>query len=81
MGFSSTWPRMVLLVVFTGLMGSLEAYEFKVGGNQGWVLNPSENYNQWSARMRFQVNDTILGTKITVIRVRSYPSSFWPLGI
>ncbi|KAI8557804.1 hypothetical protein RHMOL_Rhmol04G0038700 [Rhododendron molle] len=56
---STTWLRMVLLVLFTGLMGSLQAYEFKVGGNQGWVLNPSENYNQWSARMRFQVNDTI----------------------
>ncbi|XP_058211096.1 early nodulin-like protein 1 isoform X3 [Rhododendron vialii] len=56
---SSTWLWMLLVLFSTGLMGSLEAYEFKVGGNQGWVLNPSENYNQWSARMRFQVNDTV----------------------
>lgn len=35
------------------------AYQFNVGGKSGWVLNPSENYNHWAGRMRFQVNDTL----------------------
>ncbi|KAE8673016.1 Early nodulin-like protein 1 [Hibiscus syriacus] len=25
----------------------------------GWVVTPSESYNHWSERMRFQVNDTL----------------------
>ncbi|KAK8537821.1 hypothetical protein V6N13_096376 [Hibiscus sabdariffa] len=29
------------------------------GGRDGWVVNPSENYNHWVERMRFQVNDTL----------------------
>ncbi|CAI9773501.1 unnamed protein product [Fraxinus pennsylvanica] len=36
------------------------AYQFNVGGKTGWVVNPSENYNNWAGRMRFQVNDTLL---------------------
>ncbi|XP_030549363.1 early nodulin-like protein 1 [Rhodamnia argentea] len=36
-----------------------EAYDFYVGGKDGWVQNPSEGYNQWAGRNRFQVNDTL----------------------
>ncbi|KAI8011780.1 Early nodulin-like protein 2 [Camellia lanceoleosa] len=50
---------MLVLVLFGGLMGLLEAYQFNVGGKDGWVLNPSENYNHWAGRLRFQVNDTL----------------------
>ncbi|XP_021894309.1 early nodulin-like protein 1 [Carica papaya] len=27
--------------------------------NDGWVLHPSEDYNHWAQRNRFQVNDTL----------------------
>ncbi|PSS16175.1 Early nodulin-like protein [Actinidia chinensis var. chinensis] len=54
------WPLLILvLIFFTGLIDLLEAYQFNVGGREGWVLNPSENYNRWAERMRFQVNDTL----------------------
>ncbi|KAJ9551475.1 hypothetical protein OSB04_015520 [Centaurea solstitialis] len=32
---------------------------FEVGGKDGWTLNPSENYNNWSGRLRFLINDTL----------------------
>ncbi|KAL6570619.1 hypothetical protein OROGR_000169 [Orobanche gracilis] len=54
---------MVILVLFSGLTfssNSSEALRFSVGGKCGWRLNPYENYNHWAARMRFQVNDTLL---------------------
>lgn len=34
-------------------------HTFYVGGESGWVLNPSEPYNHWAERNHFQVNDTI----------------------
>nr|GMD92479.1 early nodulin-like protein 2 [Ipomoea batatas] len=50
-----------VVVFFASLFfPSYDALEFDVGGNDGWVLNPSESYNHWAARMRFQVNDTLL---------------------
>eukprot|EP00258_Populus_trichocarpa_P020727 XP_024436746.1 early nodulin-like protein 1 isoform X2 [Populus trichocarpa] len=33
---------------------------FYVGGNDGWVINPSESYNHWAERNRFQVNDSLV---------------------
>ncbi|KAJ4729783.1 Early nodulin-like protein [Melia azedarach] len=42
-----------------GFLSSSEAYKFFVGGKDGWVLTPSESYNHWAERMRFQVNDTL----------------------
>uniref|UniRef100_A0A803NA87 Phytocyanin domain-containing protein n=2 Tax=Chenopodium quinoa TaxID=63459 RepID=A0A803NA87_CHEQI len=38
---------------------SSRGYKFSVGGKDGWVLNPSESYNHWAERNRFQVNDTL----------------------
>lgn len=44
----------------TFIISSCEAYKFNVGGKNGlWVVKPSENYNHWAERMRFQVNDTL----------------------
>ncbi|KAF5960224.1 hypothetical protein HYC85_001433 [Camellia sinensis] len=51
--------RLLCLLVVVVLMGWSEAYQFNVGGKEGWVLNPSENYKHWAGRMRFQVNDTL----------------------
>ncbi|KAA8526360.1 hypothetical protein F0562_008437 [Nyssa sinensis] len=39
---------------------SSHAYKFYVGGKEGWVLKPSENYNHWAERNRFRVNDTLI---------------------
>ncbi|KAJ9170939.1 hypothetical protein P3X46_018999 [Hevea brasiliensis] len=51
---------MFLMMVMMGfLLGSSQAYQFHVGGRDGWVLNPSENYTLWAPRNRFQVNDTL----------------------
>ncbi|KAL0282653.1 UNVERIFIED_CONTAM: Early nodulin-like protein 1 [Sesamum angustifolium] len=49
-----------LVVFFSGFIKFSFAYQFLVGGRQGWVVNPSEDYNHWAERMRFQVNDTLL---------------------
>ncbi|KDP24111.1 hypothetical protein JCGZ_25768 [Jatropha curcas] len=49
----------ILFLMMGFLFGSSEAYKFYVGGRDGWVLNPSENYTQWPHRNRFQVNDTL----------------------
>jgi len=37
----------------------LEAKEFHVGSKDGWVVKPSEDYNQWARTHRFRVNDTL----------------------
>ncbi|KAL6283615.1 hypothetical protein ACE6H2_014544 [Prunus campanulata] len=50
---------LVLLVCFGLCFSSTQGYRFYVGGKDGWVLNPSENYILWSGRNRFQVNDTL----------------------
>ncbi|PIN00538.1 hypothetical protein CDL12_26955 [Handroanthus impetiginosus] len=50
----------VFLALFSSFTVSSYAYQFSVGGRGEWVVNPSENYNQWAERMRFQVNDTLL---------------------
>ncbi|KAG5546211.1 hypothetical protein RHGRI_018405 [Rhododendron griersonianum] len=50
----------LFFLIFTCLIGWLQAYQFNVGGKEGWVSNPSESYyNPWAQRMRFQVNDTL----------------------
>lgn len=50
----------VILWMGTFIISSCEAYKFNVGGKNGlWVVKPSENYNHWAERMRFQVNDTL----------------------
>ncbi|PON40067.1 Phytocyanin domain containing protein [Parasponia andersonii] len=60
MAFQSLLPCFLLLSsLFSSLTSSSQAYKFYVGGNQGWVSNPSENYSHWAERNRFQVNDTL----------------------
>ncbi|XP_041003196.1 early nodulin-like protein 1 [Juglans microcarpa x Juglans regia] len=48
-----------LFVILMAFLSSSQAYKFFVGGKDGWVLNPPENYNHWAERNRFQVNDTL----------------------
>ncbi|KAI5662536.1 hypothetical protein M9H77_21859 [Catharanthus roseus] len=51
---------LLFLISSCFLLYSSSAFQFNVGGRQGWVVNPLENYNTWAGRMRFQVNDTLL---------------------
>lgn len=44
---------------FLSFMCLSQGYTFYAGGKEGWVLNPSESYDHWARRNRFQVNDTI----------------------
>ncbi|XP_024027844.1 early nodulin-like protein 2 [Morus notabilis] len=48
-----------VLLLFSCFLSSSQAYKFNVGGSDGWVLNPSENFNHWAERNRFQANDTL----------------------
>lgn len=65
-----------LLVIFFLMMvgflsGSSQAYQFHVGGRDGWVLNPSENYTIWAQKNRFQVNDTLCKLHSLIILIFS----------
>ncbi|CDP05934.1 unnamed protein product [Coffea canephora] len=51
-------PSVFLLCMASFIISSY-AYQFSVGGRDGWVVKPSEDYNHWAGRMRFQVNDTL----------------------
>ncbi|MQM09726.1 hypothetical protein Taro_042606 [Colocasia esculenta] len=51
---------LVAALVVTVMMGSSHAYDFYVGGRQGWVQSPSESYDAWAGRNRFQVNDRLV---------------------
>ncbi|PON49696.1 Cupredoxin [Parasponia andersonii] len=48
-----------LVIFFIEFLSVTQAYKFFVGRKDGWVLNPSENFNHWAERNRFQVNDTL----------------------
>lgn len=54
---SSSMFLIGLVLLLTPML--LEAKEFHVGGKDGWVVNPSEDYNQWARTHRFRVNDTL----------------------
>ncbi|CAH8274595.1 unnamed protein product [Arabidopsis lyrata] len=51
---------MIVMLMSLGFtMGLSNGHKFDVGGRDGWVLTPSEDYSHWSHRNRFQVNDTL----------------------
>ncbi|KAF8696412.1 hypothetical protein HU200_037326 [Digitaria exilis] len=60
--WSSTAAWLVVVVGLAAVASSSEAYVFYAGGRDGWVLDPTESYNHWAGRNRFQVNDTIVFT-------------------
>ncbi|CAI0385433.1 unnamed protein product [Linum tenue] len=57
MGFEAVVSTMIMTASF--LLGVTEAFQFPVGGKQGWVVEPKERYGHWAERLRFQVNDTL----------------------
>ncbi|KAG0485786.1 hypothetical protein HPP92_009865 [Vanilla planifolia] len=46
--------------VFLALIHLAPAYDFYVGGRDGWVAKPAESYNLWAESMRFQVGDKLV---------------------
>ncbi|XP_054811379.1 early nodulin-like protein 2 [Prosopis cineraria] len=50
---------LLMIPTFLLCLSSSQAFKFYVGGKDGWVLKPSEGYNHWAERNRFQVNDTL----------------------
>lgn len=59
MAINHTYFHLFLVVFAAFTSHSSHAYQLIVGGKDGWVINPSENYNHWAGRLRFQVNDTL----------------------
>ncbi|KAG2239795.1 hypothetical protein Bca4012_022894 [Brassica carinata] len=62
MGLFKSFDAYLMIVMFLSLgfaIGFSNGYKFSVGGKDGWVLAPSEDYSHWSHRNRFQVNDTL----------------------
>lgn len=63
MGASEVWSSvpawLAIAVGLAAVVSSSEAHVFYAGGHDGWVLDPTESYNHWAGRSRFQVNDTI----------------------
>ncbi|KAL0537155.1 hypothetical protein IC582_026125 [Cucumis melo] len=59
MGFGRLIIVGLVSVMGLAMVCSCEARKFYVGGKDGWGLNPSESFNHWAERNRFQVNDTL----------------------
>ncbi|KAH0736015.1 hypothetical protein KY285_011722 [Solanum tuberosum] len=52
--------HVVVLLMLACLFTSSYSSQYTVGGKDGWVLNPSVDYNTWSQHMRFIINDSVL---------------------
>lgn len=59
MGLVKRLDLYLMMIVMLMILGLSNGYKFYVGGKDGWVLTPSEDYTHWSHRNRFQVNDTL----------------------
>ncbi|GAB4846434.1 hypothetical protein Ancab_025439 [Ancistrocladus abbreviatus] len=57
MAFRGLLP--LLSVIFSLSLSFSHAYRFYVGGKDGWVIHPSEDYSQWAGRNRFLINDIL----------------------
>uniref|UniRef100_A0A164ZHK6 Phytocyanin domain-containing protein n=1 Tax=Daucus carota subsp. sativus TaxID=79200 RepID=A0A164ZHK6_DAUCS len=53
------------------MMMPSQAFNYYVGGKDGWSLNPSKSFNDWASQNRFQVHDSLencnKGQKIIVL--------------
>ncbi|KAJ0986437.1 hypothetical protein J5N97_004793 [Dioscorea zingiberensis] len=61
MGADKAFARLLLMAgLLMSTISCSQAYDFYVGGKDGWVLNPRESFSQWSGRNRFQVHDKLV---------------------
>ncbi|WOH02562.1 hypothetical protein DCAR_0521951 [Daucus carota subsp. sativus] len=42
------------------MMMPSQAFNYYVGGKDGWSLNPSKSFNDWASQNRFQVHDSLV---------------------
>ncbi|XP_047335988.1 early nodulin-like protein 2 [Impatiens glandulifera] len=58
-GFDCLNGAVIVLIIFAS--GVTNGYKFDVGGEEGWVVNHSDDnyYNNWAQKLRFQVYDTL----------------------
>lgn len=59
MAFQRHMNIFFFFLLFSCFLFSSQASKFYVGGRDGWVLHPSENYTHWTQKNRFQINDTL----------------------
>ncbi|KAI9083576.1 hypothetical protein K1719_034518 [Acacia pycnantha] len=57
---SHTPLSFLLLLLLLSLLSLSHARTFYAGNQDGWVLNPSDSYAQWSSRNRFLINDVVV---------------------
>ncbi|KAK6934245.1 Phytocyanin domain [Dillenia turbinata] len=57
MAFQNSLP--LFFFILTVFVCSSDAYKFYVGGKDGWVLSPKEEYSHWAGRNRFLINDVL----------------------
>ncbi|XP_078165245.1 early nodulin-like protein 13 [Carex rostrata] len=60
MADSSFGTLLVGVLIGAWLSSSCMAYDFYVGDRHGWFPNPSEPFNHWAVRNRFQVKDKLV---------------------
>ncbi|KAL0001247.1 hypothetical protein SO802_015028 [Lithocarpus litseifolius] len=60
MAFQRHMNIFFFFLLFSCFLFSSQASKFYVGGRDGWVLHPSENYTNWAQKNRFQINDTLV---------------------
>ncbi|KAK4576784.1 hypothetical protein RGQ29_027358 [Quercus rubra] len=60
MAFQRHMNIFFFFLLFSCFLFSSQASKFYVGGRDGWVLHPSENYTHWTQKNRFQINDTLV---------------------
>ena len=49
----------VVVMVVGYLVEPSDAFEYYVGGKEGWSLKPSKTFNHWASLNRFQVHDSL----------------------
>lgn len=67
---SENFMGLFLLMISILLLSSSSSFQavandYQVGGKDGWVVKPSEDYNHWAQSHRFQVNDTLRKSNIS----------------
>ncbi|KAJ4767984.1 Early nodulin-like protein 1 [Rhynchospora pubera] len=56
----SKFGALLVGVLIGAWLSSCMAYDFYVGDRHGWSPNPSEPFNNWAERNRFQVKDKLV---------------------
>lgn len=50
---------LAMMMMLYLVIGPSQAFNYYVGGKDGWSLNPSKSFNDWASQNRFQVHDSL----------------------